>query len=185
MCHRWVILIALCVLPSASAQGESPVADKEARPLRVGKKLSWKGKVSQRCVLFGPLIRSVAEKNGLDPALMMAISRIESGFSPKARSRVGAVGLMQVMPSTGRRLKCGDLTDPAVNVNCAARLLRKLLDYYKGRLVYAMAGYARGLGHPNARRRERRAPSTGYVEAVMRERSRYLRLGCDHTRRRK
>ena len=180
------ILIALSVVgapvtglaESSTASG----ADVEAKPLKIGKRLSWRGKVSSRCTTWGPTIRKAARRPGLDPAFMMAISRVESGFNPEARSRVGAMGLMQVMPSSGRRLKCGDLTKPAVNVECASKLMRKLLSYYDGRLVYAIAGYATGLRHPNTRRRQGRAPGTRYLEAVMRERSRYLRHGCGQAR---
>jgi soluble lytic murein transglycosylase-like protein len=147
--------------------------------LRVGKGRSWRGRVAERCARFAPLIAREAAAHGLDAALLVAIARIESGFTPDARSRGGATGLMQVMPSTGKRLGCGDLTDPDVNVACAAKLLRKLLDYYDGELVYALSGYARGLGHATSRRREGRAPSAGYLEVVVRERARYLRHGCD------
>lgn len=163
-------LTTMCLAPAA--QADTP------KRLKVGKRLSWKGAVSERCEKYKPLITKQATLHKLDVGLLMAISRIESGFNPSAKNGSGATGLMQVMPSTGRRLKCGDLLNPAKNVACAARLLRKLLDYYDDRLVFAVAGYARGLGHPNSAKKANRTPSTRYLEAVLRERSRYLRGGC-------
>ena len=176
------VLLGLVLASVSPTRADGGEADKV---VSVGKTLGWYGKISERCNRWRPLITATAREHKLDEAFLMAIARIESGFNPEARSRVGATGLMQVMPSTGRRLECGRLTNAKANVRCAARLLRKLLDYYKGRLVYAMAGYASGLKHPSTRRREGRAPGTRYLEAVMRERSRYLRYGCEVPRRRR
>jgi len=179
---RLALVALLSVALGLSSTAQAAENKGTPKPLKIGKKLRWTGKVAERCVVWRPVITTYAKKYGLDPAFMMAVSRIESGFNDRARSKVGATGLMQVMPSTGRRLKCGDLTKGAVNVDCAMRLMKKLLDYYDGRLVYAIAGYATGLKHPSTRRREGRAPGTRYLEAVMRERSRYLRYGCDHSK---
>ena len=82
----------------------------------------------------------------LNPALIRAIITQESGFNPKARSGVGARGLMQVMPGTAELLKCdySKIEDPATNINCGTKFLAALLTYTKGDLLKALSGYNGG-----------------------------------------
>lgn len=80
------------------------------------------------------------------PALVRAVIRQESGFNPKAVSRVGARGLMQVMPETAAKVGVGEseLFTPAGNVLAGVRLLAALLKHYQGDVVSALVAYNSG-----------------------------------------
>ncbi len=133
----------------------------------------------ERCARMMPLIEETAAKHGLDAPLMAAIIHVETRFSNVRNKRSGARGLMQVMPSTGRRLKCGNLDDPRENLDCGATLLRRLLDRYDGSLLLALSGYASGLRAPNEARRAGIVPANNhYAEKVFATRTRLLREGC-------
>ena len=90
---------------------------------------------------------------GIEPALVWAIMRQESAFSPVAVSTSNAQGLMQVIPSTWtwlaelKREPPGDPFDPDTNVRYGAYYLRWLLDYFDGDLELAIASYNRGQGY--------------------------------------
>lgn len=89
--------------------------------------------------------RMAAEQN-LESKLVRAVIEVESGFNPRAVSHRGAQGLMQLMPSTARRLGVEDPFDPEQNVKAGTRELRRLLDRYAGDLVLALAAYNAGQG---------------------------------------
>ena len=93
---------------------------------------------------FAGIIDSAARRNRLDPALLDAVIRQESGFRADVVSSAGAVGLMQLMPGTARELGVSDPFDPAQNVEGGAKYLRSLLDRYDGRLDLALAAYNAG-----------------------------------------
>jgi len=93
---------------------------------------------------FAGIIDNAARQNHLDPALLDAVIRQESGFRPDVVSGAGAVGLTQLMPATARELGVSDPFDPAQNVEGGAKYLRSLLDRYDGRLDLALAAYNAG-----------------------------------------
>ena len=95
---------------------------------------------------FASIVQTAAQRNHLDPALLDAVIAQESGFRPDVVSGAGAVGLMQLMPSTARELGVSDPFDPAQNVEGGAKYLRSLLDRYDGRLDLALAAYNAGPG---------------------------------------
>ena len=100
---------------------------------------------------YGELFSQAAAAAGLDPALLQAVARQESRFTAGVESPVGAVGLMQLMPSTaselaGRRLEGARLKDPALNSRLGARYLRQLLEQWQGNAVLAVASYNAGPG---------------------------------------
>jgi soluble lytic murein transglycosylase-like protein len=95
---------------------------------------------------FTGTIESAASRNELDPALLSAVIRQESGFHPRAVSSAGAMGLMQLMPGTARDLGVRDPFDPEQNVEGGAKYLRGLIDRYHGRLDLALAAYNAGPG---------------------------------------
>jgi cell wall-associated NlpC family hydrolase len=96
-------------------------------------------------VPFGRLFAQAGAKHGVDPALLAAVAKAESGFNPRAVSHAGARGLMQLMPSTAAGLGV-DAFDPPQAVDGSARLLRSLLSRFGGRVDLALAGYNAGPG---------------------------------------
>jgi soluble lytic murein transglycosylase-like protein len=90
------------------------------------------------------MIMESAARNGIDPALIVAIMRQESGFKPNALSHKGARGLMQLIPATARRFGVANIWDPAQNIEGGARYLRFLLDTFNGDVKLALAGYNAG-----------------------------------------
>ena len=93
---------------------------------------------------YDGIIRRAAARNRIDPELVSAVVRQESGFRADAVSEVGAVGLMQLMPSTAKDLGVTDSRDATQNVEAGTRLLRQLLDRYGGRVELALAAYNAG-----------------------------------------
>lgn len=123
-------------------------------------------------------VRDVADLYPVSPALVKAVIRRESAFNPRAKSRVGAIGLMQLMPFNARKvgLRESDLWDPERNILGGTRLLAALLRYYNGDMVAALAAY-------NAKPRNPFAPlpkngeTPEYVTMVLRYYDEYTRQG--------
>ncbi|HXH40061.1 MAG TPA: lytic transglycosylase domain-containing protein [Thermoanaerobaculia bacterium] len=101
----------------------------------------------QREIPFGSIIYDEAMKNNLSPELLAAVVNTESKFVPTARSTRGAVGLMQLVPSTGRWLGADNLNDPAQNIQAGAKYLRYLTDRFAGDQQKAIAAYNAGEGN--------------------------------------
>jgi soluble lytic murein transglycosylase-like protein len=98
-------------------------------------------------VPFGGLIHDKAEKYKVDPALVAAVVETESRFRTNARSQVGAKGLMQLMPRTGRWMGARNLYDPEQNVDAGAKYLSYLSDRFDGNLKKTIAAYNGGEGN--------------------------------------
>ena len=92
------------------------------------------------------MVTDVSREHGVDPKLVDALVRVESGYDPKAVSRRGAMGLMQLMPDTARRLDVDDPFDPEDNVRGGVREFSRLVDRYSGNLQLALAAYNAGEG---------------------------------------
>ena len=91
------------------------------------------------------LVREAAHRTGLPPALVESVARVESNLRPDAISPKGALGVMQLMPATARKL-AADPHDIAQNIDAGARLLRDLLIKYDGNVVKALSAYNAGSG---------------------------------------
>lgn len=93
---------------------------------------------------YEPLIQAHALAHGLAPDLLRAVIQVESGFNPRARSPKGAMGLMQLMPATARRLGVLDPWDAEQNIRGGAAYLRSLLDRFNQNAELALAAYNAG-----------------------------------------
>jgi soluble lytic murein transglycosylase-like protein len=93
---------------------------------------------------FAGLIEQYAQKHGLDAALIRRVIEMESGFDPKAVSRKGAVGLMQLMPGTAKDMGVTDPFDPEENIAGGSKYLAGLIQRYEGDLSRALAAYNAG-----------------------------------------
>ena len=94
---------------------------------------------------YADLFQQAASAHGLDPALLAAVARQESGFDPQAVSPAGAQGLMQLMPGTAKGLGVTDPFDPAQAIGGAAQLLDDLMGRF-GSTELALAAYNAGPG---------------------------------------
>lgn len=106
-------------------------------------------------LLHADEIRQQSQTNGLDPVVVAALIRQESAWEPKARSRAGALGLMQVMPATGRQIaqtlgvtrwNTDLLLDPVMNIRFGTHYFGAALRKFEGDLTRALAAYNAGAG---------------------------------------
>jgi Transglycosylase SLT domain len=98
-------------------------------------------------VPFGAVIYKEAKKNDLRPELVAAVVQAESRFKPTARSGSGAVGLMQLVPRTGRWMGARDLTNPAQNIAAGTKYLKYLNERFDGNETKVIAAYNAGEGN--------------------------------------
>ena len=153
-------------------------------------KPGWYGRLRYP-IAYEHVIAGHARNYDLDPALLAAVVYKESKFDPDARSRAGAIGLMQLLPSTakgiavhtgGNRFTVGDLYDPEINVRYGAFYLRRLLRKY-GDARLALAAYNAGQRNVDAWLAEggaiRFQETREYVEDVLELREIYGRAYGD------
>jgi soluble lytic murein transglycosylase len=116
------------------------------RPVFPGKKssVSFGGSFNDR--QYDHIIRMLCREHQMDFALIKAVIKAESAFNPRAVSRKGAQGLMQLMPATAGALGVADAFDPAQNLDGGSRHLGQLLTVYDGDLTRALAAYNAGEG---------------------------------------
>jgi len=92
-------------------------------------------------VPYRALVERSAQRHDVDPRLILGLIEVESNFNPKARSKSGARGLMQLMPETGRRFGARDFEDPAQNIEAGTGYVRYLFDLFGGDVDRVIAGY--------------------------------------------
>lgn len=100
-----------------------------------------------KTIPFGALIHDTARKYDVDPALVAAVIEQESRFKSRARSHVGARGLMQLMPRTGRWMGARDLYDPKQNVEAGVKYIKYLDRKFDGNKKLILAAYNGGEGN--------------------------------------
>ena len=94
---------------------------------------------------YGEIISAMSEAHGVNPMLVRALIQVESNYKPKARSHKGAMGLMQLMPSTARAYNVRNPYDPKSNISAGVKHLKSLLDRL-GAVDLALAAYNAGEG---------------------------------------
>jgi peptidoglycan lytic transglycosylase len=113
-----------------------------------------------------------AKKNDVDPYLVMGLIHQESTFNPLARSPVGAVGLMQLMPPTAKELarrvhSSSNVEDPEVNIRLGTLYFRQLVNIFRGASLLAVASYNAGMGNVlRWRRAAPRKPMDEFIESM-------------------
>jgi soluble lytic murein transglycosylase-like protein len=117
-------------------------------------------------------IFDVALSERVDPDLAFRLVQLESDFNPRAVSRVGAIGLVQVMPSTAVQYdrsvtRREQLFDPRTNLQIGFRYLRHLIAYYRGNVQMALLAYNLGEDNVDRVRREGRNPLDGYNRILL------------------
>lgn len=95
-------------------------------------------------IIYDRMVNKIARTYGLESALLHAVISVESRYSPKAVSKAGAIGLMQLMPETARQYGVADPLDPVQNLRGGARYLRYLLKKYNNDRHLALAAYNAG-----------------------------------------
>jgi len=139
VCHnssvtRVVVFLGLCALLAVPAIsfGVAPAADS--------------GRTALNTVDLRQLVQNISREHGVDPKLVDALVRVESSYDPNAVSRRGAMGLMQLMPETAKRLDVEDPFDPEENIRGGVKEFSRLVDRYSGNLQFALAAYNAGEG---------------------------------------
>jgi soluble lytic murein transglycosylase len=138
---------------------------------------------------YQTIVRTYAQQQRLDPALLAAVIETESKFDPNARSSAGAVGLMQLTPATaqgiatrthGTKFQLSDLVNPDINVRYGTYYLRLLLDRYDDNERLALAAYNAGEAQVDSWIAEnegiRFSETRAYVDKVERLKKLYRRV---------
>jgi soluble lytic murein transglycosylase-like protein len=112
----------------------TPAEERKARPE------NWLAKAGE----FDHLIERAAHSHAVRPELVRAVIVVESAFNPHAVSSRGAVGLMQLLPTTARRYGVADAFDPEQNISAGVQYLRDLLTRYGNNLELTLAAYNAG-----------------------------------------
>jgi soluble lytic murein transglycosylase-like protein len=93
---------------------------------------------------YTPIIETAAKSHGVETALVHAVITAESGYNPRAVSRAGAQGIMQLMPDTARRFGVQNSFDATQNIHGGVKYLRELLTLFNGNKELALAAYNAG-----------------------------------------
>lgn len=97
--------------------------------------------------IYSPMIETLAVQYGVEPNLVKAVARAESNFNPRAISRAGAKGIMQLMPQTAKNMGVNNIFDPKENIVGGIKYLQQMLKQFGGNVSLAVAAYNAGPGN--------------------------------------
>lgn len=185
---RWLIPVGLLIGAGLVAIPRTAQATVRRRRLPSGPltaealaKQGYNDAQVKRILAVQPYVELYAKEFGVDPSLVNAVIRCESNFKTGAKSRVGASGLMQIMPRTakgwGRELgMSGDVHDPSYNIRLGTYGLSKLLGKWNGDVSRALASYNWGIGNV---RKKPDGPypkeTQNYIQCIKRHQVRFAR----------
>lgn len=121
---------------------------------------------------YDRLISDASAQTGIDSRLLKAMIKAESDFNPRAISKKGAMGLMQIMPENFKMLDLQNPFDPWQNIRAGARYFQQLYERFNGKLALSLAAYNAG---PTAVDRYKRIPPYKETEEYVRRVLRYYR----------
>jgi soluble lytic murein transglycosylase-like protein len=161
--HLLLLLVCLCLPLSVSAEiykyrGSNGSIHFTDKPMKGNYRLLWRSgkkkrnshanyslaRLRKNKAELTPVIDNVAKKLHLHPGLLHAVVMVESAYDPKAISRKGARGLMQLMPATANRYGVMDSYDPKQNLQGGAQYLKDLLKLFEFDIKLALAAYNAG-----------------------------------------
>jgi soluble lytic murein transglycosylase-like protein len=125
---------------------DPPAPQEAAQPAQAAAAAASERGALLRETAYVGLITAAAEAHGVDPILVQALIQVESNYKPRARSSKGAMGLMQLMPSTVREYNVRNAYDPKANINAGVQKLKSLLEKWEGNIALALASYNAGEG---------------------------------------
>jgi soluble lytic murein transglycosylase-like protein len=137
----FIVSVLSCAHSSASAGAADKRTTPTARPVAASAAVQRADRAAAR---YDEVISLAAMEAGVDPALVRAIIKTESNYDPRAVSRKGAQGLMQLMPGTADRYGVSDPFDPEANIRGGVRYLRFLQDLFPDHLPLVLAAYNAG-----------------------------------------
>ena len=156
-------LVASCwhSLPTTSTRPADWVAEVDPAPVSPSHRRPWQEPkvvaretrywpqeptLAAREMRYWPVVRRLSEREGMDPALVMAVVHVESGFDTNAQSERGAKGLMQITPATAEELGLNNPADPEANLRAGIRYLSSLKKTFQDDMVLTLAAYNAGPG---------------------------------------
>lgn len=116
------------------------------KKINFGSLTGIKPQVSKSKAAILGYIKEACNRWGVDEKLVQAVVKQESGYNPNAISKAGAMGLMQLMPSTASSLGVKDALNPKENIEGGVKYLKQMLDRYNGNKILALAAYNAGPG---------------------------------------
>ena len=163
------IAVASMNNPNMSDKDMQNIINREVRNEYAKMRTSNKSVVFGNNTKYDEIINKYSMLHGVDPLLVKCVIRQESGFNPNAKSKVGAMGLMQLMPATARGLGCKNAADPKENIAAGTKYLANLIAKFNGNTALALAAYNAGEG--NVRKYGNKIPpfkeTQNYVNSIM------------------